>query len=85
VSFLEWYSAGSPQKPSNVQKAMRGTWVCCEVWPNESGEDWTWKVGMGGPHGMNVIGFAPTELEAKKEAEIYLRGVLQALLGDGAK
>ena len=79
MSFLEWYPAGK------VQKAMRGTWVQCEVWPNASGEDWTWKVGLGGPHGMAVIDFSNTESDAKADAERHLRALLRSLLGDGAK
>ncbi len=78
MSWLEWYPSG------RVQKAMRGTWVQCEVWPNPS-KDWTWRVGMGGPHGMAVLGFAATDTQAKDDAERYLRELLLNLIGDGAK
>ena len=44
-----------------------------------------WEIDIGGPHGSSVIDFAPTEEEAKKDAEDYLRSVIQALLGDGVE
>lgn len=65
--------------------ASRDPWVRVFVWLSEDKDEWVWELDFGGPHGSTVIDYAPTEEEAKKDAEQYLRGVIQMLSGDGAK
>ncbi len=76
---LEWRE--STRNGGRMLVAERGPWMKCFVWRSEDCDAWAWEVEFG----SIVIDYAPTEEDAKKAAESYLRGFIQALLGDGAK
>lgn len=81
---LEWRESQRP-RIGRMLVADRGPWAQAFVWLSVNCDEWAWEIDIGGPHGSTVIDYAPTEDEAKKAAESYLRGIVQSLLGDGAK
>lgn len=81
---LEWRES-QRVRIGRMLVADRGPWARAFVWLSVDKDEWVWEIDIGGPHGSTVIDYAPTEEQAKKDAEDYLRGVIQALLGDGAK
>jgi len=84
VKPLEWHES-QRVRIGRMLVAGRGPWARAFVWLSVDKDEWVWEIDFGGPHGSTVIDYAPTEEEAKKAAEDYLRGIIQALLGDGAK
>lgn len=81
---LEWRESKRP-RIGRMLVADRGPWARAFVWLSTDKDEWVWEIDIGGPHGSTVIDYAPTEEEAKKAAEVYLRGIIQMLCGDGAK
>jgi hypothetical protein len=84
---LEWRESERP-RIGRMLVAERGN-AKCFVWHSDAREKWVWEVEIGPMvsfrPAVEAIDFVATEEEAKRGAEDYLQGIIQALLGDGAK